>query len=210
MTSIPDSLLDLLKKLLAFNPAERPSAFEAMNHPWIQSNLNTPSGANPLYSSALTQLNDFRKKSKFEKCILTFIASNTLTREEEKQLSDLFEQLDTNKDGKLSKEELKAGYEHVDIDSNIDIDAIMKSCDADGNGTIEFSEFLAAAIDWNKMISQEKLKKAFKLYDISGDGSINLSELQYSMPKIPKEELQEFIKLLDKNHDNLISYQEFS
>jgi len=181
-----------------------------MNHPWIQSNLNTPSGANPLYSSALTQLNDFRKKSKFEKCILTFIASNTLTREEEKQLSDLFEQLDTNKDGKLSKEELKAGYEHVDIDSNIDIDAIMKSCDADGNGTIEFSEFLAAAIDWNKMISQEKLKKAFKLYDISGDGSINLSELQYSMPKIPKEELQEFIKLLDKNHDNLISYQEFS
>ncbi|CAG9317318.1 unnamed protein product [Blepharisma stoltei] len=205
----PESARDLLKKLLVFNPNERISAEQALEHPWIKSNIQNITSENPIYSDALNQLRKIRIKSKFEKCILSFIASHILTAEDEKELSKLFQELDTNKDGKISKEELIEGYGRMEVDFNIDIDAIMKNCDTNENGTIEFSEFLATAINWNKMISKEMVEKVFKLYDITGNGMLNLTELQYSMPMVPKKELKKFIRLIDTNHDRVISYEEF-
>ena len=41
----------------------------------------------------------------------------------------------------------------------------MKNCDTDKNGDIGYSEFIAATIDKRKLLSKERLKHAFNIFD---------------------------------------------
>ena len=47
----------------------------------------------------------------------------------------------------------------------------------DGNGTIEFSEWIVASIDKNSLITEEKLRLAFGLFDADGGGTISSDEV---------------------------------
>lgn len=44
----------------------------------------------------------------------------------------------------------------------------MNLIDTDGNGTLEYSEFIAAAIDRKLLLSDKKLKVAFNMLDKDG------------------------------------------
>lgn len=63
-------------------------------------------------------------------------------------------------------------------DPEKEADYIMKNVDFDENGYIEFSEFVTASMDKRKMLSQDRLKAAFKIFDINGDGSISMEEVK--------------------------------
>ena len=63
-------------------------------------------------------------------------------------------------------------------DPEKEADYIMKNVDFDENGYIEFSEFVTAGMDKRKMLSQDRLKAAFKIFDINGDGSISMQEVK--------------------------------
>ena len=41
----------------------------------------------------------------------------------------------------------------------------MKSVDLDGNGTIDYNEFLAATLNRTKILSKQNLEAAFKMFD---------------------------------------------
>lgn len=41
----------------------------------------------------------------------------------------------------------------------------MESCDLDGNGTIDYNEFLAATLNRNKVLSKNNLEAAFAAFD---------------------------------------------
>merc|ERR1719150_2510366 len=57
------------------------------------------------------------------------------------------------------------------------------------------------------------LKEAFSMFDINGDGTIELEELQQVMKKLgqnpSKNELKEMINSVDDNGDNEIDFDEF-
>ena len=55
---------------------------------------------------------------------------------------------------------------------------IMKNVDFDNNGFIEFSEFVTASMDKRKMLSQDRLKAAFKIFDTNNNGSISMEEVK--------------------------------
>jgi calcium-dependent protein kinase len=48
----------------------------------------------------------------------------------------------------------------------------------DGDGMVDYHEFMTAAVDYNKLMTSENLKMAFDLFDINGDGKINISEFK--------------------------------
>jgi calcium-dependent protein kinase len=47
----------------------------------------------------------------------------------------------------------------------IEVDRIMSSVDMDANGAIDYTEFIAATINKTKLLTKERLKTAFDLFD---------------------------------------------
>ena len=55
---------------------------------------------------------------------------------------------------------------------------IFKIADFDDNGTIEFSEWCTATMDKRKMLTTQRLKQAFDMFDENGNGSISYIEVK--------------------------------
>jgi calcium-dependent protein kinase len=146
-----------------------------------------------------------------QKITLSYIVNQLVTREEIDELRQIFRQFDKNGDGRLSKAELHDAYENFSSAIDLDFQSIMEQCDADGNGYIDYTEFLTATVDWHKALSNERLTSAFKMYDRDGDGKISLKELVETLGNsgLDEDVLVEMISLADKNHDGEIDFEEF-
>ena len=58
------------------------------------------------------------------------------------------------------------------------MDKILEVADADGNGEIEYSEWVIATINKKDLLSDDKLVTAFALFDADGGGSISPEEIR--------------------------------
>lgn len=54
---------------------------------------------------------------------------------------------------------------------------ILQAADSDGNGVINYTEFIAATMDAQTYLKEEYLKTAFNMFDKDGSGKIDSSEL---------------------------------
>ena len=59
---------------------------------------------------------------------------------------------------------------------------IFDKVDTDGNGGVDFQEFVTASIDHKKNINNESLRMAFDRFDINKDGTISIDEFKVIMP----------------------------
>lgn len=60
--------------------------------------------------SALSNLQNFNAQSKLKQATYAFIASQLLSKQEKEEIDRVFRAMDKNGDGKLQKDEIKAGY----------------------------------------------------------------------------------------------------
>ena len=58
------------------------------------------------------------------------------------------------------------------------IEKIFTKVDMDKSGFIDYSEWVVATIDKKKLLSEEKLKAAFSLFDKDGGGTISAHEVK--------------------------------
>ena len=117
---------------------------------------------------------------KLKQATLAFIASQLVSKEEKEHLEKIFRSLDKNGDGHLSKEEIFEGYEEnfgIPINEE-DVDKMFKNIDIDGNGTIDYTEFVMATMNEKSLVSNEKLMQAFKMFDKDGSGTITADEIK--------------------------------
>ncbi|CAH8275785.1 unnamed protein product [Arabidopsis lyrata] len=103
--SISESAKDLVRKLLTKDPKLRISAAQALEHPWIRGG-EAPD--KPIDSAVLSRMKQFRAVNKLKKLALKVIAES-LSEEEIKGLKTMFTNMDTDKSGTISYEELKTG-----------------------------------------------------------------------------------------------------
>ena len=62
---------------------------------------------------------------------------------------------------------------------------MIQEVDADGNGTIDFGEFLTMmARKMRDTDSEEEIKEAFKVFDKDGNGYISAAELRHVMTNL--------------------------
>ncbi len=92
---------------------------------------------------------------------------------------------------------------------------LMRSLDKDGNGVIDYTEFITGAIDKATMLSKQNLISAFKLIDRDNSGMITIDELKAVFGGNHADEKDEnlwidIMKEVDKNNDNQISFEEFT
>jgi|JI10StandDraft_1071094.scaffolds.fasta_scaffold364048_1 calcium-dependent protein kinase len=203
---------DLIKKLLTYDPADRISAEEALKHPWVKEckvELDAEAANN-----ALSNLRGFRSGQKLKVAASAYIGSQLISKSEKEKLGKIFKALDANGDGRLSKEEIRDGYEeHFGKLLNEDeLDQIFTEIDTDGNGFIDYSEFIVATMSSKKNLSEEKLMAAFKLFDVDSSGTISPTELKTvlgSSGKISDDVIEEILKQADENNDGEIEFKEF-
>ena len=58
------------------------------------------------------------------------------------------------------------------------VDAIFKKVDKDGSGEIDYTEWVIGTIDKKDLLTENKLKIAFKLFDKDGGGSLTAQEIK--------------------------------
>ncbi len=109
-SSISDKAKDLITKLLTYDVDQRPSAEDALKHPWITDSVQHTVDTN-VAMGALSNLKTFRADQKLKQATFAFIASQLLTKSERENLARIFKAIDKNGDGKLSKEEILDGYD---------------------------------------------------------------------------------------------------
>ena len=61
--------------------------------------------------------------------------------------------------------------------SEKDLKNLMKACDTDKSGSIEFAEFMKIMEDYEE-VTDDDIIAGFKVFDKNGDGHISKSELR--------------------------------
>mmetsp|Transcript_39193 Transcript_39193/g.51275 ORF Transcript_39193/g.51275 Transcript_39193/m.51275 type:complete len:121 (+) Transcript_39193:211-573(+) len=93
----------------------------------------------------------------------------------------MFLEWDTDNDGYISRSELKRHLKEVSETFNVeppDIMALLRAADADKDGLIDYTEFITAAFDKRKLLTEPMIIQAFKLLDCDADGTISINDLK--------------------------------
>ncbi|KAJ6978515.1 hypothetical protein NC653_026818 [Populus alba x Populus x berolinensis] len=175
--SISNSAKDLVRRMLTQDPKKRITSAQVLEHPWIKEG-----GADkPLDSAVLSRMKQFRAMNKLKKLALKVIAEN-LSEEEIKGLKTMFTNMDTDKSGTITYEELKTGLARLGSKlSEVEVKQLMEAADVDGNGSIDYIEFISATMHRYKLERDEHLYKAFQYFDKDSSGFITRDELESAM-----------------------------
>ena len=91
---------------------------------------------------------------------------------------------------------------------------MIAEVDADGNGTVDFPEFLSLmARRMKDSDSEEELKEAFRVFDKDQNGFISAAELRHVMANLGERltdaEVDEMVREADVDGDGRINFDEF-
>ena len=220
--SLSQNAKDLIAKLLKYNPQERITALEALNHPWF----NTPDIANINYLDngkiieLLSNLDKYKSYNIIKCAILAYLVHINSDIKEYIEAGKLFNSLDMDHDGKLDKNELINGFmKYLNLsqsDALNKVNAIFINIDSDKSGFISTEEFIRGCISPDIFYSPNYLKVAFDYFDKNSDGNVSINEMEEifgqnsNLGSQAKMKLQNLFNQIDINKDGFISFDEFS
>ena len=214
--NVSDVAKDLIKKCLIHDKNKRITVKDALRHEFFagEININNIFEDHVDTKNVLNNLkNNSRKISKFYQTVLAFLSYNFADKEELKKLRKIFYKIDLNLDGKLSKEELYVAYQEAGINiSKEELDNIIKTIDFDGNGSIEYEEFIRVTLAKEQLFTDVNLKTAFDMFDLDKNGSISLNEILEVIgadKEIDKRVIQQLKEEILKDGDEEIDFKHF-
>lgn len=212
--NVSESAKDLVKHTLEYLPEKRISAKEALEHKWMTEITSGVASKSQVDISALSNLQSFRQGQKFQQAVLTFIGSQIVSKESQAKMSENFRKIDTNGDGKISKDELLAVYLKTKNleEANNEVAVIMDKVDTNNSGFIDYSEFMIACLEHEDIVNDHNLKIAFRAFDTDNSGKINIGELTelFEIGVKKQSYLTEILKGIDNNGDGEIDFAEFT
>ncbi|KAG5039067.1 hypothetical protein JHK86_019907 [Glycine max] len=192
--SISDSAKDLVRKMLTQDPKKRITSAQVL-------------GTGILF------------------LFLTQVIAENLSEEEIKGLKAMFANMDTDSSGTITYEELKTGLARIGSRlSEAEVKQLMDAADVDGNGSIDYLEFISATMHRHRLERDEHLYKAFQYFDKDNSGAENDSVFKFTDRYITRDELEtamtqhgmgdeatikEIISEVDTDNDGRINYEEF-
>ena len=207
---------DLIKNMLT--PAKnRYTAKQVLSCKWLEVKLKDANDDKPNYILDYRHINKYRTYNKFKQAILTFIASR-LTSEESKKIQNIFYNIDEDKKGFITFEDFrKYIINEYDIDDLIENEEELRkgfqSVDIDHNNKIDYTEFLAANLDEKIFLKEEKLKEAFRTFDINDSGAIKKDDIirVLKLEDLPDKNtiVKSIIEENDFDKDGKIDFKDF-
>ena len=224
---ISDEAKDLIKGLLQVNTKKRLTAKEALEHKWFKiektkSNIMVYNVKHRQLNKLIDNLMKYRSDNILRCAVIALLVHNSIQLNQAHDAVKLFNQIDKNGDGKISKDELFNGLqpykkEISDDELRKQVDIIFNNIDSDHNGYLEYEEFVRAAIDKDHFLSVNFLQFAFNYFDKDHDGEITLEEVKNKFFLNDKnknsakaqEQLQKSFNEIDINGDGKLSFEEF-
>nr|UXX22584.1 calmodulin-domain protein kinase 20 [Hevea brasiliensis] len=206
---VSDNAKDLVKKMLNPDPKLRLTAQQVLEHPWLQNAKKAPNVS--LGETVKARLKQFSVMNKLKKRALRVVAEHLsveevaglkeafdmmdtaqrgkinvvaehLSVEEVAGLKEAFDMMDTAQRGKINVEELRIGLQKLGQPiPDADLQILMDAADVDGDGTLNYGEFVAVSVHIKKMGNDEHLHKAFAFFDQNQSGYIEIEELRESL-----------------------------
>ncbi len=210
--------IDLLKELLNKDP-KRISAQKAVDHIWFKK-LNIKERLTFIsydkIKNVLERIMKFKPTKILQKLVLAYLVRN-LNHEKVDEASNLYCQIDYNNDGKVEEKEFITHLKELieKTGENADekyLKTVFDNIDIDKSGTVEYSEFIAAAVDKELVLNDNNLKEGFNFFDKNKNGLINLEDLRLVFMKFKGFSFEEFNSIVsdvdvDKNKE--IDFEEF-
>ncbi|KXL47318.1 hypothetical protein M433DRAFT_531954 [Acidomyces richmondensis BFW] len=145
------------------------------------------------------------------------VQTSNFDREEIDRLRKRFMKLDKDNSGTIEREEFLSLPQ---VSSNPLATRMIAIFDEDGGGDVDFQEFVSGLSAFSsKGNKEEKLRFAFRVYDIDRDGYISNGELFIVLKMMVGSNLkdQQLQQIVDKtimeadlDHDGKISFEEFT
>jgi len=214
-SNISEKAKDLITKCLIYDKHKRITAEDALKHEFFMDDINP----NNIFEdeidtkNLLLSLKNYSQHSKIYQTGLAFLSHNFADKEELNKLKKIFYKIDLNLDGKLSKYEFEQAFKEAGIDmSKEQIEKMMKSIDFDGNGFIEYEEFIRVALPKEKLFTEKNLKIAFDMFDLDKNGTISLDEFKtiLGINKINDKKVnEELLKEIPIKENEEMTFEQF-
>lgn len=141
------------------------------------------------------------------------VQADQLNEEQIAEFKEAFSLFDKDGDGTITTKELGTVMRSLGQNpTEAELQDMINEVDADGNGTIDFPEFLTMmARKMKETDSEEEIREAFRVFDKDGNGFISAAELRHVMTnlgeKLTDEEVDEMIREADIDGDGQVNYE---
>jgi len=213
---ITNEAKELIKLMLRKNPNERWNAEQCLKHKWFkiledaEKNKNVHKNFKQIQMNAINHMAQFVNENRFKQAVLQFISTQFNIQKEEGDLRELFKSMDISGTGQLSKDEFcnKLMELYGENDGKNIASNIFNNLDLDGSGKISYDEFLSAMISSKKVVTEERLEKAFKMFDKDNSGKLSVNEIKAVFGGT-EEQWKNVINEIDLNNDGEVDFAEF-
>ena len=208
---------DLLLKLLEKDENKRISISECLEHPYITQQIikPEPKEIEDIDIDILKSLFNIEKPaSKFHEVIIAYLTYNFISEDEKHKINYLFNYIDTDKDNKITEEDLIKVFDQKNIKYNQEqLKHILYVFDYDLNNCIQYQEFSRHLCNKEELFKEENMKNVFNVIDINNNNYIDQQDV---LNFIQKDESttnfvieNEFMERFGMNVDDKITYEEF-
>ncbi|CAE8654889.1 unnamed protein product [Polarella glacialis] len=207
----------LVRKFLEKDPGKRISVLAAVEDEWFKASMagdETEVGA--LHDDLVENFRAYARMTRFQQAAAAAIAFQISGDEQVGKLRASFQAFDKDNTGTLSMKEMALAFAKDKFSMTLDFMEILGKADANHDGVVSYTEFLAAAL-WKEIHDNEALCwRAFKSFDLDGDGFISLAELRQILEDDKlgdKTELnidvEQIYRDMDADHNGKVSFEEF-
>ena len=185
--NISNNAKDFVRICLNKNGNKRPSASEALKHPWFINVLKETHNINNIKKEILLNIKNFNINYEFKQMVLKYLI-NFLTEEEKKVYKESFYAVDFNHSGFIRPQELKQAYDLMKIDiTQEQINYLFDILPKNKKLGMGYSEFIMAGVDQKKLFTKENLEDSFNYFDINKTGFIEYDNLNSALLRMGKK-----------------------
>lgn len=220
---ITESAKHFISLLLQKDPSSRPTAIEAMSHPWITKHV--PASSNYLgindkskvettkilakQSELGTKFQTYLAMQKLKKVALVTIAKH-LSHDDVGSLKDIFRRVDQTGDGSLTLTEINDAIlrEKLPPEIQAELVGVKEDLQLSDEDTLNWKAFLAATIDKNLVMREDKIRFAFDHF-FHSENKDYLTLTDFKSIFEGDTGAIEVFNLLDTDKDGKVSFDDF-
>jgi len=209
--SVSEPAKALVKKMLTMDPTKRATIKDVLRDDWLKE--NGCASDTPLDESVVTKIKNFANMNRLKREAFRYIAGS-LSPNQVLELQETFKEIDLDGNGTITLNELREALSKNFQGKGLEeeLKSLMAAADVDGDGNIDYSEFLAATVQLATLETDENLKRAFEHFDKDNSGTITLDEIREGMKNVrgmDTHAIESLIKETDQDGDGKIDYAEF-